>query len=129
MLKEFRNFLFRGNLLDLATAVILGGAFGLVVQSLVRDVLTPVIAAVVGKPSFDDLTFELGDGIVRYGTFLTVLVNFVIIAGVVFLVLKAASQAQKLRATTDVPAEDAPPPSDEAVLLAEIRDLLRASRA
>jgi large conductance mechanosensitive channel len=129
MLKEFRNFLFRGNLLDLATAVILGGAFGLVVQSLVRDVITPVIAAVVGKPSFDDLTFELGDGIVRYGTFLTLLFNFVIIAAVVFLILKAASRAQKLRATTDVPAEDAPPPSDEAMLLAEIRDLLRAGRA
>jgi large conductance mechanosensitive channel len=128
MLKEFKNFLFRGNLLDLATAVILGGAFGLVVQSLVRDVITPIIAAVVGKPSFDDLTVGIGDGVVRYGTFLTLLFNFVIIALVVFMILKAATRAQKFRATTDIPDEDAPPPSDEAVLLAEIRDLLRAAR-
>jgi large conductance mechanosensitive channel len=128
MLKEFKNFLFRGNLLDLATAVILGGAFGLVVQSLVRDVITPIIAAVVGKPSFDDLTVGIGDGVVRYGTFLTLLFNFVIIAAVVFMILKAATRAQKFRATTDIPDEDAPPPSDEAVLLAEIRDLLRAAR-
>jgi large conductance mechanosensitive channel len=126
MLKEFKNFLFRGNLLDLATAVILGGAFGLVVQSLVKDIITPLIAAVGGKPSFDDLTLGIGDGVIRYGAFLNFVFNFVVIAAVVFVILKAATRAQKLRATTDLPDEDAPPPSDEAVLLAEIRDLLRA---
>jgi large conductance mechanosensitive channel len=128
MLKEFRNFIFRGNLLDLAVAVIMGTAFGAVVQSLVKDVLTPIIAALVGKPNFDSLTLHIGDGLVAYGRFLTVLVNFLFVATVIFFLLKAASRAQKLLATTDVPAEDAPPPSDEAVLLAEIRDLL-ASRA
>jgi large conductance mechanosensitive channel len=128
MLKEFRNFLFRGNLLDLATAVILGVAFNNVVQSFVKDIITPVIAAVGGKPTFDDLTFGIGDGVITYGAFLNVLFNFVIVAAVIFMILKAASQAQKLRATTDLPDEDAPPPSDEAVLLAEIRDLLRAGR-
>ena len=128
MLKEFRNFLFRGNLIDLATAVILGVAFNAVVQALVNGILMPLIAAVVGKPSFDDLTLGVGDGVLLYGTFLTQLVNFIIVAAVIFLVLKAATKAQKLRATTDVPDEDAPPPTDEAVLLAEIRDLLRAGR-
>jgi large conductance mechanosensitive channel len=125
MLKEFKNFLFRGNLLDLATAVVLGVAFNAVVQSLVKDIVTPFIAAIGGQPNFDDLTIGLGDSAIRYGAFLNTLINFVIIAAVIFLLLKAASQAQKLRATTDLPAEDAPPPSDEAVLLAEIRDLLR----
>ena len=126
MLKEFKNFLFRGNLLDLATAVILGGAFGAVVNSLVKDVITPLIAAVGGQPNFSRLSLDVGDGRVTYGNFLNTLITFVIIALVVFLILKAASKAQKLRATTDVPDDDAPPPSDEAVLLAEIRDLLRS---
>ena len=128
MLKDFRTFLFRGNLLDLATAVILGVAFNAVVQALVNGVLMPLIAAAVGKPNFDALTLRVGDGVVLYGTLLTQLVNFVIVAAVIFLVLKAATKAQKLRATTDLPDDDAPPPSDEAVLLAEIRDLLRAGR-
>jgi large conductance mechanosensitive channel len=128
MLKEFRNFLFRGNLLDLATAVILGVAFNGVVQALVNGVLMPLIAAIVGKPNFDELTLRVGDGVVLYGTFLTQVVNFVIVAAVIFVILRAASQAQKLRATTDIAQDEAPPPSDEAVLLAEIRDLLRAAR-
>jgi large conductance mechanosensitive channel len=128
MLKEFKNFLFRGNLLDLATAVVLGVAFNAVVQSLVKDIVTPFIAAIGGQPNFDDLSIGLGDSAIRYGAFLNTLLNFVIVAAVIFLLLKAASQAQKLRATTDIPPEDAPPPSDEAVLLAEIRDLLRTAR-
>jgi len=126
MFKEFKQFLFRGNLLDLATAVIIGIAFGAVVNSLVKDVITPVIAAVGGKPDFSFLTLKLGDGVIKYGDFLNALINFVIIAAVLFVILKAAAKAQRLRASTDVPIEDAPPPSDEAMLLAEIRDLLRA---
>jgi len=126
MFKEFKNFLFRGNLLDLAVAVILGVAFGAVVTSLVADVITPLIAAVGGEPDFSRLVIEVGDGEVAYGKFLNAAFSFLVVALVVFLVLKAASKAQKLRATTDIPDEDAPPPSDEAVLLAEIRDLLRA---
>jgi len=128
MFKEFKQFLFRGNLLDLATAVIIGTAFNAVVGSVVKDILTPFIAAIGGEPNFDRLTFNIGDGVVTYGTFLNTVFNFLIVATVIFLVLKAASKAQKLRATTDVPPEDAPPPSDEAVLLAEIRDLLRTQR-
>ncbi len=126
MLKEFKNFLFRGNLLDLAVAVILGTAFGAVVSSLVKDVLTPLIAAIGGQPDFSSLVLDVGDGQVSYGNFLDTLISFIVIALVIFLVLKAATRAQKLRATTDVAPEDVVPPSDEAVLLAEIRDLLRA---
>lgn len=126
MLKEFKNFLFRGNLLDLAVAVILGTAFGDVVKSLVADVLTPLIAAIGGEPDFSRLTIGVGDGRISYGNFLNFVFAFLVVALVMFLLLKAASRAQKLRATTDVAPEDAPPPSDEAVLLAEIRDLLRS---
>jgi len=129
MFKEFKNFLFRGNLLDLAAAVILGGAFGAVVTSLVKDIITPVIAAVGHQPDLSGLKISIGDGRVAYGTFLNTVISFVIVAGVMFLVLKAASRATKLRATTDEPDADAPPPSDEAVLLAEIRDLLQSNAA
>lgn len=126
MFKEFKNFLFRGNLLDLATAVVLGAAFSRVVTTLVEGVLTPVIAAVGGQPNFSALVIRAGDGEIRYGTFLDAVISFVIVAAVMFVILKAASKAQKLRATTDDGNVDAPPPSDEAVLLAEIRDLLRS---
>src|SRR5687768_11058610 len=114
MLKEFRNFLFRGNLLDLATAVVLGVAFQGVVSSFVKDIITPIIAALGGEPNFDSLTLTVGEGVIHYGTFLNAVLNFVIIAVVIFVLLKAASRAQKLRATTDLGDEDAPPPSDEA---------------
>jgi large conductance mechanosensitive channel len=123
--KEFKNFLFRGNLLDLAAAVVLGTAFALVVKTFVEGVITPIIAAVGGQPNFSSLVLDIGDGEIRYGTFLDAVISFVIVAFVMFMILKAAAKAQKLRATTDVADEDAPPPTDEAVLLAEIRDLLR----
>ena len=129
MFKEFKNFLFRGNLLDLAAAVILGAAFSRVVTALVEGVLTPIIAAIGGQPNFSSLVLDVGDGEIRYGTFLDAIIAFVIVAAVLFVILKAASKAQKIRATTDEGAEDAPPASDEAVLLAEIRDLLRSGGA
>jgi len=128
MLKEFKTFLFRGNLLDLATAVILGTAFGAVVTSLVGDVITPIIAALGGEPDFGGLELAVGDGVIKYGLFLNALISFVIIAAVMFLILKAAARAQKVRATTDEPEDEAAPPTDEAVLLAEIRDLLKSGR-
>ena len=126
MFKEFKNFLFRGNLLDLAAAVVLGTAFALVVKTFVEGIITPIIAAVGGQPNFSSLVLDIGDGQIRYGTFLDAVISFVIVAFVMFMILKAAAKAQKLRATTDVPDDDAPPPTDEAVLLAEIRDLLRS---
>ncbi|MEY2477608.1 MAG: large conductance mechanosensitive channel [Actinomycetota bacterium] len=128
LLKEFKNFLFRGNLLDLATAVVLGVAFNAVVQSFVTGIVTPFIAALGGQPDFSSMTIDIGKSAIAYGSFLNALLYFVIVAAVIFVMLKAASQAQKLRATTDVADTDAPPPSDEALLLAEIRDLLRAGR-
>jgi large conductance mechanosensitive channel len=89
MLKEFREFVFRGNVLELAVAVVLAAAFGAVVASLVADVLTPIIAAVVGEPDFSGLTIPLGESEIRYGAFLnTVFALLVVAAALFFFVIK-----------------------------------------
>lgn len=93
MLKEFKAFAFKGNVMDLAVAVILGVAFGAVVSALVANVLMPVIAAIVGQPSFDNLTLSIGDSAILYGTFLTALVNFLLVALALFLVVRAVNTA------------------------------------
>ena len=125
--KDFRDLIMRGNVLDLAVAVVIGVAFNAVVNSLVDDVLMQIIAAIVGEPNFNDLTFDLNGSAIRYGAFLTALINFLIIAATLFVVIKAFEEMQKRRkgAGEDV-AEDK---SDEVVLLGEIRDLLSERRA
>ena len=92
MLQDLRKFLLRGNVIDLAVAVIIGIAFGAVVLSLVNNVIMPVIGAVFGKQSFNDLTFKIGDGVVAYGRFITAVVNFVIIGTVLFFIVRAADR-------------------------------------
>lgn len=120
---EFRAFVMRGNVLDLAVAVILGVAFNAVVGSLVDDVIMQVIAAIVGKPDFGDLTFRLGDGVIFYGRFLSALVNFLIIAATLFVIVRTFTELQRRRErAVDVPPEELPA---DVRLLAEIRDLLR----
>jgi large conductance mechanosensitive channel len=123
LLKDFRDFVMRGNVLDLAVAVVIGVAFNAVVTSLVNDVLMQIIAAIVGKPNFNDLTFTINGGIIYYGRFLTAVINFLIIAATLFVIIRAFEEMQtrRRRAGEDV-AEDQ---SDEVVLLSEIRDLLR----
>ena len=97
MLTEFKKFALRGNVVELAVAVILGLAFNAVVQSLVDDVLMNIIAAAVGKPDFSDLTFRIGDAVIRYGDFLTAVVNFILIAFALFLVVKALNRMMGAR--------------------------------
>jgi large conductance mechanosensitive channel len=99
MLKEFKDFALKGNLLELAVAFVLGVAFAAVVTSFVDDVIMQLIAAIVGKPDFSDLTFSIGDGVIRYGSFLTALVTFLIIAWVLFLIVKAVQTAMPAKAT------------------------------
>jgi large conductance mechanosensitive channel len=123
VIKEFRDFIARGNVIDLAVAVILGVAFNAVVQSFVAGVITPIIAAVGGQPNFDSLVLDIGDGQIRYGIFLNAVLSFLIIAWVLFLIVKALGAVQRSA------PEDTPVPSDEAQLLAEIRDLLAAQRS
>ena len=126
MLDDFKKFIMKGNVLDLAVAVVIGGAFGLLINSMVKDIIMPIIGAVVGEPSFTDLTFKVGDGVVAYGSFLTLLVNFVIIAFVLFLMIKAFEKMQSMRGAAN---EEAEPLTVEGEILAEIRDLLKAQRA
>ena len=99
MIREFREFALKGNLLELAVAFVLGLAFAAVVTSLVDDVVMQLVAAIVGKPDFSALTFSIGDGEIRYGAFLTALVTFLIIAFVLFLIVKAVQTAMPAKVT------------------------------
>jgi large conductance mechanosensitive channel len=92
MLNEFKKFALRGNLLELAVAVILGLALNAVIQSLVDDVLMNLVAAAVGEPDFSALTFKVGDAVIRYGEFITAVVNFILVAFALFLIVKAINR-------------------------------------
>ena len=97
MLKEFRDFLFRGNIVELAVAFVMGVAFAAVVNSLVDNLVMPLIAMIIGKPDFSDLTFTINDAVFRYGAFLTALVQFVAIAAAVFFFIVKPVQAMLAR--------------------------------
>ena len=87
MIKGFKDFILRGNVIDLAVAVIIGVAFGAIVTSLVTNIITPLIAALVGKPDFSALTFTLNGGIIKYGSFLNSVIDFLLLASVVYFVI------------------------------------------
>src|ERR671922_2368057 len=108
MWKEFKEFALRANVLELAIAVILGLAFGAVITSLVDDVLMNLIAALVGEPDFSDLTFTVGDAVIRYGAFLTALVNFLLVALALFLVVKAVNRATRKPADEEPTVRECP---------------------
>jgi large conductance mechanosensitive channel len=100
LLRDFRSFIMRGNLLELAVAFVLGVAFAAVVTSFVNDVIMQIIAAIAGKPDFSALTFSIGKGVIRYGAFLTALVTFLIIAAVLYLILRAVERVMPPKAST-----------------------------
>lgn len=124
MIQEFKEFAMRGNVVDLAIGVIIGGAFGKIVSSLIDDVITPLLlnpalqAAQLDK--IEDLTIF---GSVKYGMFLSATINFILVAFVLFLLVKAMNAAKKKEAPAPAPA--APAPTNEEKLLTEIRDLLK----
>jgi large conductance mechanosensitive channel len=130
MMSEFKSFAMRGNVVDMAVGIVIGGAFGKIVSSFVADVLMPPIGMLLGNVDFSDLAVTLqaaSEGVeavtVRYGVFIQTVVDFVIIAFAIFMVVKAMNSVMKKE-------EDAPPPppkpSKEEELLTEIRDALRA---
>ncbi|MDA0179191.1 large conductance mechanosensitive channel protein MscL [Solirubrobacter phytolaccae] len=128
MLKEFREFVLRGNVVDLAIAVIIGAAFGALVASAVENIFTPLIAAIVGKPDFSELTFSINGSVFKYGLFLNALISFLSIAAVVFFfVVKPMNTFLALRKQDDVTPE-AESPAEDVRLLTEIRDLLAERR-
>jgi len=95
MLKEFKDFVMRGNVLDLAVAVIIGGAFGKIVGSLVKDILMPLIGAAMGGVSFAELSFSVGAAVVTYGAFIQAIIDFLVIAFVIFMIVRAANKTKK----------------------------------
>jgi large conductance mechanosensitive channel len=117
MLKEFRDFILKGNVLDLAVGIILGVAFGAVIVAFTEGVLMALIAAIAGKPDFNALAFELNGTPIQYGRVLTALVNLVLVGAALFLVVKAVNRVRR-------PAPVAPVETDHD-LLAQIRDELR----
>ena len=140
MLKEFKDFAVRGNVIDMAVGIIIGGAFGKIVSSLVKDVIMPPIGKAIGGVPFDQLKYiiseaqaagtdaagneiaEVAEVAIRYGAFLQTIVDFIIIAFVIFLMVKAINNAKKKEEAKPTPP---PAPSKEEVLLGEIRDLLK----
>lgn len=117
MLKEFKEFLSKGNALDLAIGVIIGGAFGKVVTALVESVIMPLVG-IFGKADFSTWSFQIGGATIRYGMLFTALIDFVIVAFVLFLIIKAVNRMRP-------PAPAAPAGPSETELLTEIRDLLK----
>ena len=125
MLKEFRDFLLRGNIVELAVAFVIGVAFGALVNSFVENLLMPVVAMIVGEPDFRDLTFSVNDAVFRYGAFLTDLLTFVAVAAAVFFFVVKPMNAfvNRLRS----PAEEGMP--DEERRHQELLSALREIRA
>jgi len=141
--KEFKEFAVKGNAIDLAVGVIIGGAFGTIVTSIINDLIMPVVGAIIGKPDFSSLYLVLkgtvppgtkleearkiaDTSIFAYGNFITVAINFLLLALVIFLMVKGINRLKKKQA--EVPAEPAPPSSTDALLM-EIRDELKAKKA
>lgn len=125
VIRGFREFIARGNIIDLAVAVVVGTAFTAVVNSLVKDLLTPFIAAIFGKTDFSSLTFTLHGSTFTYGSFINALITFISVSAAVYLfVVLPINKLNDRRKRGVSNPEDEPPPSQEAVLLAEIRDLL-----
>ncbi|MEZ4767485.1 MAG: large-conductance mechanosensitive channel protein MscL [Caldilineales bacterium] len=121
-MKDLRAFLLRGNVLDLAVAVIIGGAFGAIVTSLVNDIIMPLIGVLLGGFDFSALSVQVGEATVAYGLFIQAIVNFIVIGVSIFFVVKYAGRLfEEKEAAPAAPPE----PSAEEKLLAEIRDLLK----
>lgn len=108
MLKEFKAFVMRGNVLDLAVAVIIGGAFGKIVGSLVTDILTPIIGLIMGGVDFSGLAFTVGSASITYGNFINSIIDFLIIAFVIFMIVKAANIAKKPEPTAEPTVKECP---------------------
>ncbi len=137
MIKEFQEFIAKGNVMDLAVGVIIGGAFGLIVNSLVGDIIMPIVGAIFGGFDFSNYFLALSSNVTAtsleearkqgavfaYGSFLTVVINFLILAWIIFLMVKGVNTMRKKLEREQPAAPAAPPPADVA-LLTEIRDIL-----
>lgn len=108
MLKEFREFIERGSVLDLAVAVIIGGAFAKIITSLVGDILTPIIGLIVGGINISELSITIGDAVIKWGAFVQSIFDFLVIAFVIFLFVRTANKLQKAPAPADPTTKECP---------------------
>ena len=126
MFKEFKEFISKGNVLDLAVGVIIGGAFGKIVTSLVDDIIMPFIGLIIGGLDFSGLSIVIGKATIKYGMFIQNVVSFLIIAFSVFMIVKAVNKVRRIKPEEKEEEPVVEAPSKEEALLAEIRDLLKA---
>lgn len=124
MLQEFKAFALKGNVMDLAVAVVIGAAFGKIVSSLVDTMITPLVGLFLGGVDFSDLSFAVGEAVFGYGAFIQSVIDFTIVAFVIFMMVKIMNKAQGEQEEEEEPAPAAP---TEVELLTEIRDSLRRS--
>ena len=124
-LQEFKTFAMRGNVMDLAVGVIVGGAFSSITNSLINDIIMPIVGIFVSQASFANLTLSVGGAVITYGNFIQAVLNFVILAFVVFCMVKAVNRVAHTQKKEEAPP---PAPSHEEKLLTEIRDLLKERR-
>ena len=127
MIKEFKEFISHGNVMDLAVGVIIGAAFGKIVTSLVNDILMPLIGLILGGIDFTGLSITVGDAKVMYGNFIQSAIDFLIVAFCIFLVVKAVNKFME-KARKETKEEEAKEIKEEVQLLEEIRDLLKKKK-
>lgn len=129
MIKEFKEFISKGNVMDMAVGIIIGGAFTKIVTALVEAILMPVIGAISGGKSVEDMSIMVGNAAIGYGAFIQAIIDFLLIALVLFFILKAFNKAKSIvvKEEEEAPAEPEPVPAD-VELLTEIRDLLKEKK-
>ena len=128
MIKEFKEFISKGNVMDMAVGIIIGGAFTKIVTALVEAILMPVIGIICGGKSVEDMSVMVGNASIGYGAFLQAIIDFLLVALVLFLILKSFNKAKSLVVKEEeAPAEPEPVPAD-VELLTEIRDLLKEKK-
>lgn len=126
MLKEFKEFISKGNVMDMAVGIIIGGAFTAIVTALVDNILMPVIGVITGGHSVEDMSVTVGNATIGYGAFLQAVIDFLLVAFVLFMIIRSMNKAKAamIKKEEEAPAEPEPVPEDIA-LLTEIRDLLK----
>lgn len=124
MWNEFKKFAFKGNVIDLAVGVVIGAAFGKIVSSLAKDIITPLLGMILGGVNFTDLQFGYGESAVMYGNFIQTIFDFLIIAASIFMFIKVFNKLTSKREEEEK-EEELPEPTKEEELLSEIRDLLK----
>ena len=125
MIKEFKEFINKGNVMDMAVGVIIGGAFGAIITSLVNDIIMPLVGIITGGVDVSNLSVKVGDATLAYGNFIQAIINFLIIALVIFFIVKAVN---KLTRKKEEKKEEKPAKSEEVKILEDIRNLLRKQK-